>query len=114
MASGLGNGNNMDMQLRKWKYSRRGKKGAITKRIRQLEKLMHEGGKKRMIDFLCDALKKVFEELSEVCMEISTLEDEDDEYNEIEDVRIRVETCVALVADHLENRSDRSSSTAPG
>ena len=63
MASGAEESANMNQQLKLLKYSRRGKKGSITKRIAQLEKLMEEGGKKKMIRFLVDALDKVYLEL---------------------------------------------------
>ena len=44
--------------------------------------------------------------------QISVLENFDcDEYNDIEEVRNRVEKCVALMVDHLGDRSERSSST---
>ena len=61
---------------------------------------------------MSDGLQDVFQELSEVCTDIAVLENFDsDEYNDIEDVRNRVDRCVALVLDHLGDRSERSSST---
>ena len=94
MASGAEGNADTSQQLKLLKYSRRGKKGSITKRIAQLEKLMEEGGKKKMIRFLVDALDKVYLELEQVCTEIAILtpESEEDEYNDIEDVRLKVET----------------------
>ena len=110
MASAV-DGENIEQELRRCKYLRRGKKAAITKRIQEIERLVNENGKKRMIEFLIDCLNKVFDELSQVCLNIASISSDDDEYNDVEDVRIRVETCAALVANHLGARSNRSSST---
>ena len=114
MASGAEENANMGQQLKLLKYARRGKKGSITKRISQLEKLMEEGGKKKMIRFLVDALDKVYLELEKVCTEIAVLtpEFEEDEYNDIEDVRLRVETVNGLVAAHLDDRAEESLSAS--
>ena len=114
MASGAEGNADTSQQLKLLKYSRRGKKGSITKRIAQLEKLMEEGGKKKMIRFLVDALDKVYLELEQVCTEIAILtpESEEDEYNDIEDVRLRVETINGLVAAHLDERAEESLSAS--
>ena len=112
MASSQGDEGDSAMQLKKLKYLRRGKKSAITKRINELEELVNKSGKKRMIKFLSEGLQAVFQELSEVCTDIAVLENYDsDEYNDIEEVRNRVDKCVALVVDLIGDRSERSSST---
>ena len=112
MASGQSSENNNVMRLKELKYKRRGKKGNITRRIKDLEHLVEQNGKKNMITFLIEGLKTVLDELAEVCDQIAVLEDyECDEYNDIEEVRGRVEMCAALVHDHLGGRSDTSSST---
>ena len=77
----------MERRLRSLKNSRRGKKGSITKRIKQLEKLVEENTGMKRLSFLAEALGTVFEELQRVCEEISTLSDEDDVYNDIEEIR---------------------------
>ena len=60
-----------------------------------------------MISYLTECLQSVFHELEQVCLEISELTpDVDDEYNEIEEVRIKIKTCVAMVTAHLESRDD--------
>ena len=89
---------------------RRGKKGIITKRIKDLQHLVGQKGKKNMITFLINGLKTVFDELSEVCNEIAVIEEyECDDYNDNEEVRGRVEMCAALVHDHSSTVSFTSS-----
>ena len=112
MASGQGNENNNVMRLKELQWLRRGKKGNITRRIKDLEHLVEKKGKKDMIMFLINGLKTVYDELAEACNEIAVIEEyECDDYNDIEEVRGRVEMCVALVHDHIGGRSDTSSST---
>ena len=102
MASGQGNENNNVMRLKELKWLRRGKKGNITRRIKDLEHLVEKKGKKDVIMFLINGLKTVYDELAEVCNEIAVIEEyECDDYNDIEEVRGRVEMCVALVHDHI-------------
>ena len=104
----------MERRLRTLKMSRRGKKISITARVKQLDQLMESKAKKRMITFLLECLHTVFTELEQVCVDISNLtpEDTEDEYNDIEDVRIKVETCSAMVAAHLESRADEELSAS--
>ena len=64
-SGGLGNGD-VNKQIRKLKLSRRGKKGAITKRIQQLEKLIDENAGRRRVTWLLDALGTVYTELHDV------------------------------------------------
>ena len=102
-----------EQKLRKLKFARRGIKTSITSRVKQLEKLCEEQAKKRMITFLTGCLQTVFNELEQVCLEISTLTPEvEDEYNDIEEIRIKVETCVAIVTAHLESRADEGVSAS--
>ena len=108
MAGNVGDGD-MEKQLKKLKYSRRGKKSAITKRVQQINKLVSEVGSRRRIQILLDALLKVFAELREVCSDISSMCD--DEYNDIEDIRTEVDDCMAMVVDYLEARRDDPPST---
>ena len=65
-----------------------------------------------MISFLTGCLQTVFNELEQVCLEISNITLEEDEYNDIEEIRIKVETCVAMVTAHLESRAEEGASTA--
>ena len=98
-------------RLKALKLSRRGKKGAITKRANELEKLVEEKGSRRRIQFLNEKLLQVYEDLKQVCMEIFQLCDEVDDYNDLEDVECRVDSCVALVSEYLESRQDDPSSS---
>ena len=93
-------------RLKKLKGSRTGKKGSITKRINQLEKFVEEKQGRRATQLLVGALETVYRELEEVCEEISNLDEEYDPNNDIEDVRFQVETCVAIVTQHLEARKE--------
>ena len=102
----------MDRHLKNLKNSRRGKKGSITKRIKQLERLVEEYSGRKRLRFLVDALQAVFAELQLVCEEIANLGDEEDVLNDIEDIRFQVEDCVAIVTDHLEAREDEPQTTS--
>jgi hypothetical protein len=70
---------------------------------------MGDGNKKRMIQILSNCLKNVYGELVLVCEEIDQLAP--DEYNNLEEVRESVETCVAMVAGHLEARAEEGTSS---
>ena len=100
-------------RLTQLKHMRRGKKSAITKRISQLENLILEGSKKRMLQILSDNLQTVMGELVQVCEEIAAIspENELDQYNDLEDVRSNVELCIAAVTDHLDSRRDEGTSS---
>ena len=65
----------MERRLRNLKNSRRGKKGSITKRIKQLQELLGENTGKKRLKFLAETLGGVSEELQKVCEEISDLSD---------------------------------------
>ena len=84
-----------EQKLKRLKFLRRGKKAAITIRIQKLEKLIGEMGSRRMVRGLLTALQKVFDELQEVCYNISLLS-EDDDLNCIEMVRLDIDTCATL------------------
>ena len=70
-------------QLSRLRASRTAKKGIITKRIRQLETLVADGGSRRVIARLMEALQVVFNELIQVCDQISDLCEDFDELNEL-------------------------------
>ena len=98
-------------QLARLKASRTAKKGIITKRIRQIEMLVAEGGKRKVIARLMDALQVVYAELHKVCDEISSISDDFDELNSIELIRLNVETCLAEAAANLDDRRDEPPSS---
>ena len=96
--------------LRRLKFLRRGKKAAITIRIQKLEKLIGEAGSRRMVRGLLTALHKVFDELQEVCHNISLVSDDDD-LNCIEMIRLDVDTCTTFSMEYLESRIDDTPSS---
>ena len=64
---------------------------------------------------MMERLVIVYQELEKVCTEINqllTLFDEIDELNFIEEVRMNVDECVALVTEHLESRADEAPSSS--
>ena len=95
--------------LRKLKWSRRGKKSAITKRLDILDRMISEGGSRRIISALLDKMQKSLEELQQVCDQISSYTDSVDEDNCLETVRINVDTCVAFAMEYLEERKNDES-----
>ncbi len=103
MAANLENGD-PGMGLVQLKYARRGKKAAVTNRIKDLERIMSEGGRRTVVRLLPDGLLTVFGELQEVCT-ISAF-GEEDEYNCLEGVHAKVDRCAAVVEDYLEARKD--------
>ena len=95
--------------LKKLKWSRRGKKSAITKRLDILDRMISEGGSRRIISALLDKMQKSLEELQQVCDQISSYTDSVDEDNCLETVRINVDTCVAFAMEYLEERKNDES-----
>ena len=53
--------------------SRRGKKGSITKRIQQIDRIVGEGGSRSKIEFLVSALIEVQKAMQGVCEELMTI-----------------------------------------
>ena len=64
----------LEKHLKTLKGQRTWKKGAITKRIKKLEELVDHGESRRVISAMVDGLEKVFEELTEVCTKIASME----------------------------------------
>ena len=62
------------------------------------------------MQFLTEKLLQVYQDLKKVCEEILHLCDEVDEYNDLEDVECRVDSCVALISEYLESHKDDPSS----
>ncbi len=61
---------------------------------------------------MLDALLTVYQELEAVCINISVVtEGIGDEYNDIEEVRMAVDNCAAMVTEDLEGRKDDPPST---
>ena len=105
-ALGLGEGD-LEIELKRLKYSRRGKKSAITKRIRQITGLIKDYASRRRLQVLLDALLTVYGELEGVCNSIEIHSGgADDEYNNIEVIRMEVDDCKSLVEEYLERRKD--------
>ena len=98
-------------RLKLLKFSRRGKKSAITKRVAELQQLVAEGGSRRRIQFLMEALLTVYREITEVCLEISILSDEIDEKNDLDSVKAKIDSCSAQVTGYLDTRRDEPSSS---
>ena len=107
MAAAEGGGSdNLGRRLKRLKGSRTGKKSSITKRITQLERMVSEKSGRRALQMLLQNLGTIYQELEQVCEEISTISDDEDPYNDIEEIRFQVETTVATVTEHLEARKD--------
>ena len=100
----------MDMRkLKKLKVSRTGKKGYITKGMNQLNGMVEAGGCSRgEMKRLMNRSVAVYEELENVCEEITDLEILHDVS---EDIRFNVDCCVASVTEHLESRQDEAPSS---
>ena len=96
----------MERQLKRLKYSRRGKRASITKRIENVRRLVGENGSRTIIRKLLEGLLKVYEELTQVCEDISNLCDDVDEFNCLDLVRTDVETCAAFATESLEARKN--------
>ena len=61
---------------------------------------------------LLEGLGSTFADLEQVCDEISMLTDDDyDDLNSLEDIKINIEMCAGAVADHLAARADEPPST---
>ena len=101
MAEQVGDNGELERELRRLKFQRRGKKAAITIRIQKLEKLMQPSStgqytKRRIVNGALNALIKVFDELQQVCYDISQIS-EDDDHNDLETVRLDIDMCSTLV-----------------
>ena len=102
----LGEGE-LERELKRLKYARRGKKSAITKRIRQITGLINDYASRRRLQVLLDALFTVYQELEKVCNSIDIHNGgADDEFNNIEDICMEVDDCKSMVENYLERRKD--------
>ena len=100
-----------EKRLKALKLSRRGKKSSITRRVAELERLVSEGGSRTRIQFLMEAMLKVYQEITEVCLQISILAQDIDEKNDLELVKEKIDSCIAQVTDYLDSRRDDPPST---
>ena len=92
------------------KNTRSSKKGWITKRVDQLNRLVSEGGSRTKIKHLHPILISKYNEVKDLCLEISRLSNEDTT-SWLEEVEMRVDSCTADVNDYLEARKDDPAST---
>ena len=109
----------VERRLEKLRRLRTGKKTAVTKRIARLLGLVEAGQcSRRQIRFLSEKLSVVLDELIATCEEISeiniSLGRDDDALNDLVEVRMDVDECLAMVTDHLESRHDEVSSSSSG
>ena len=84
-----------EKRLKTLKLSRGGKKSSITRRVAELERLVSEGGSRTKIQFLMEAMLKVYQEITEVCLQISILAQDIDEKNDLELVKEKIDSCIA-------------------
>ena len=100
-------------RLRKLQRSHTGKKGSVTKRIEELHGLMEAGNSSgRYMRLRMEKLTLVFNELQEVCNEMTDLveiHDVSDLFDDIENIRYNVECCGDLVSEYVELRDDEAS-----
>ena len=107
MATGVsGKIQDVERRLKLLRKSRTNKKGSVTKRINGLKRFVADNGGRRATKMMIDALEKVYAELEKVCEEISLATDEDDDLNDLEDIRFNVENCVAVASEYLEATKD--------
>ena len=100
-----------EKKLQELKLSRRGKKGSITKRMQHINKMVEDGGSRRVIRTLITALRTKFDELNDVCTQIAASTEEVDEINCTEELQASVDLCIVLAEDDLEARRDDPPST---
>ena len=92
--------------------SRRGKKGSITKRIAQIDRIVGDGGSRSQVRYLIEALSKVQQAMQAVCDELNTLApDTDSEY--LDNENLRIDTCISEAKGYLERRRNDPPSTDP-
>ena len=101
-----------DAELKHLKCVRAGKKGAITQRTKEINRLVSDGGSRSRITFLHGALIKVFQSVEETCTKIAELSDNSTlDIEWLEQVRCVVDHCTAEVMEYLDARKDDAPST---
>ena len=109
MAEAITKVEGVELEVRKLKYQRRGKKGSITKRVKGIDTMIQERQSRRMVQGMLEALMVVFQELEDVCVKLLAFqgeEEEEDAYNDIEEVRANVDACQIRVREYFEARAD--------
>ena len=101
----------LEKHLKTLKGQRTWKKGAITKRIKKLESLVNDRGRRSLIRAGIVGLQTVFDELNQVCAGIASMTEEVDDLNCLEEIRLNVEMCVAMAKEDLKMRKDDPPST---
>ena len=101
----------LEKHLKTLKGQRTWKKGAITKRIKKLESMVNDGGRRTLIRAAVDGLLTVFDKLNQVCSSIAAMSEEVDDLNSLEEIRMDVEMRVAMANKDLVARMDDPPST---
>ena len=90
--------------------SRRGKKGSITKRIAQIDRIVGDGGSRSQVTYLTEALSKVQQALQAVCEDLlNVAPDTDSEW--LDNENMRIDTCISEAKAYLERRRGDPPST---
>ena len=63
----------VEQMLTRLKFSRRGKKGGITRRLQNLERVVGNNGSRTFVGILLNGLHTAYGELAKVCRDISVL-----------------------------------------
>ena len=92
-------------RIQKLMHLRRGKKGAITKRIAKLQQHMNDGLSRTKIKFLLTALYECVRLLTVDCDELFSLMTEPD-VEWLEEVKSSVDECAADVTAYLDQHKD--------
>ena len=96
-------------QLAQINRKRNGKKGSITRRIKEIEHIIEERGSRTKIQFLRDGLEETWEETTHLHEQMMLYLQEDDEnFNDdwIEELGNNVNTCLSNVVDYLVERQN--------
>ena len=92
------------------KRKRAGKKGLITRKIKQIQELISENGSRTKISYLKGRLNEVLQEATRIHEHIMELSDGTTKFSEddgwLEDVTYNVDTCNSDVNEYLESRRD--------
>ena len=101
----------LEVKVTKLKNSCSGKKGSITRRIDELNRLVSESGSRTRIKFLHEAMLEVYRALKVSFNKLSELVDTP-EYDWLESIDASVGVCTAEVSEYIESRRDDPSSTS--
>ena len=94
-------------KLESLRRSRAGKKGSITKRVKQLKGIVDERGSRTRLQYLLTALLEVQKQANLITSEILVLsENGSADISWQEDVTFTVNDCASVVHSYLESRKD--------